>query len=72
METCNSRRKVLILDCCYSGAYPAGRMAKARLTTLGAWDRLAPKVARAETRRSRSKWSRVARYLMRLYSQATP
>ncbi|GIH62927.1 caspase, EACC1-associated type [Microbispora siamensis] len=29
MEACASRRKVLILDCCYSGAYPAGRLAKA-------------------------------------------
>lgn len=29
MEGCTSRRKVLILDCCYSGAYPAGRLAKA-------------------------------------------
>ncbi|MEV1198895.1 caspase, EACC1-associated type [Microbispora rosea] len=29
MEGCASRRKVLILDCCYSGAYPAGRLAKA-------------------------------------------
>jgi hypothetical protein len=29
MEACTSRRKVLILDCCYSGAFPAGRTAKA-------------------------------------------
>ncbi|MEU4234993.1 caspase family protein [Nonomuraea sp. NPDC026600] len=29
MERCASRRKVLILDCCYSGAYPAGRLTKA-------------------------------------------
>jgi hypothetical protein len=29
MESCPSRQKVLILDCCYSGAYPAGRLAKA-------------------------------------------
>lgn len=29
MEGCASRRKVLILDCCYSGAYPAGRRTKA-------------------------------------------
>ena len=29
MEACASRRKVLILDCCYSGAFPAGRTAKA-------------------------------------------
>ncbi|GIG59780.1 hypothetical protein Lfu02_41520 [Longispora fulva] len=29
MERCPSRRKVLILDCCYSGAFPAGRPAKA-------------------------------------------
>jgi hypothetical protein len=29
MEASRSRRKVLILDCCYSGAFPAGRSAKA-------------------------------------------
>src|SRR3954462_3833161 len=29
MDGCPSRRKVLILDCCYSGAFPAGRTAKA-------------------------------------------
>ncbi|WP_462202651.1 caspase family protein [Frankia sp. CcWB3] len=29
MESCLSQQKVLILDCCYSGAYPAGRLAKA-------------------------------------------
>ena len=29
MDACPSRRKVLILDCCYSGAFPAGRTAKA-------------------------------------------
>ncbi|HKR49804.1 MAG TPA: caspase family protein [Pseudonocardiaceae bacterium] len=29
MEGCVSRQKVLILDCCYSGAFPAGRIAKA-------------------------------------------
>ncbi|GAA0437402.1 hypothetical protein Acor_49830 [Acrocarpospora corrugata] len=29
MEGCRSRQKVLILDCCYSGAFPAGRIAKA-------------------------------------------
>lgn len=28
MEGCVSRQKVLILDCCYSGAFPAGRMTK--------------------------------------------
>ncbi|MFB6878957.1 tetratricopeptide repeat protein, partial [Streptomyces sp. NPDC056323] len=28
MEECNSRQKVLILDCCYSGAFPAGRISK--------------------------------------------
>lgn len=28
MEGCASRQKVLILDCCYSGAFPAGRLAK--------------------------------------------
>ena len=29
MESCSSRQKVLVLDCCYSGAFPAGRIAKA-------------------------------------------
>jgi DNA-binding beta-propeller fold protein YncE len=29
MAACTSRRQVLILDCCYSGAFPAGRLAKA-------------------------------------------
>jgi DNA-binding beta-propeller fold protein YncE len=29
MASCASRKKVLILDCCYSGAYPAGQLAKA-------------------------------------------
>ncbi|MFD8222495.1 protein phosphatase 2C domain-containing protein [Streptomyces sp. NPDC059697] len=29
MSDCMSRQKVLILDCCYSGAFPAGRLAKA-------------------------------------------
>jgi WD40 repeat protein len=29
MDASASRRKVLILDCCYSGAFPAGRSAKA-------------------------------------------
>ena len=29
MERCASRQKVLVLDCCYSGAFPAGRLAKA-------------------------------------------
>ena len=29
MSGCVSRQKVLILDCCYSGAFPAGRLAKA-------------------------------------------
>jgi len=29
MESCASRRKILVLDCCYSGAFPAGRMARA-------------------------------------------
>ncbi|GAB2807764.1 hypothetical protein GCM10027176_10990 [Actinoallomurus bryophytorum] len=29
MEGCVSRQKVLVLDCCYSGAFPAGRTAKA-------------------------------------------
>jgi hypothetical protein len=28
MDACASRRKVLVLDCCYSGAFPAGRTAK--------------------------------------------
>ncbi|UBU19201.1 caspase family protein [Nonomuraea gerenzanensis] len=32
METGNSRQKVLILDCCYSGAFPTGRTAKADTT----------------------------------------
>jgi len=29
MESCSSRQKVLMLDCCYSGAFPAGRVSKA-------------------------------------------
>ncbi|MDV9168556.1 caspase family protein [Streptomyces sp. W16] len=29
MEGCVSRQKVLVLGCCYSGAFPAGRLAKA-------------------------------------------
>ncbi|MFJ5259984.1 caspase family protein [Streptomyces sp. NPDC088387] len=29
MSACMSRQKVLILDCCYSGAFPAGRITKA-------------------------------------------
>ncbi|MBV9767673.1 MAG: caspase family protein [Acidobacteriaceae bacterium] len=29
MNSCSSRQKVLILDCCYSGAFPAGRISKA-------------------------------------------
>jgi YVTN family beta-propeller protein len=29
MEGCPSRQKVLVLDCCYSGAFPAGRLTKA-------------------------------------------
>lgn len=29
MELCRSQRKVLVLDCCYSGAFPAGRISKA-------------------------------------------
>lgn len=29
IESCWSRQKVLVLDCCYSGAFPAGRIAKA-------------------------------------------
>ncbi|WP_416986523.1 caspase family protein [Streptomyces sp. T028] len=28
MSSCMSRRKVLVLDCCYSGAFPAGRGSK--------------------------------------------
>ncbi|MCC5032159.1 caspase family protein [Streptomyces sp. WAC 00631] len=28
MNACMSRRQVLILDCCYSGAFPVGRLAK--------------------------------------------
>jgi molybdate transport system substrate-binding protein len=33
---------------CDPDSHPAGRMAKASLTSLGLWDSLAPKVARAE------------------------
>ena len=29
MAGCLSRQKVLVLDCCYSGAFPAGKLAKA-------------------------------------------
>ena len=29
MSGCASQRKVLVLDCCYSGAFPAGQLAKA-------------------------------------------
>ncbi|BAL87628.1 hypothetical protein AMIS_24080 [Actinoplanes missouriensis 431] len=29
MESCRSRRKILILDCCYSGAYRSGQRTKA-------------------------------------------
>jgi YVTN family beta-propeller protein len=29
MESCLSRQKVLVLDCCYSGAFPAGHLSKA-------------------------------------------
>lgn len=29
MNSCPSRQKVLILDCCYSGAFPVGRISKA-------------------------------------------
>jgi uncharacterized caspase-like protein len=29
MESCSSRQKVLVLDCCYSGAFPAGGIPKA-------------------------------------------
>lgn len=36
------------LAMCDPESHPAGRMAKASLTKLGAWDSLAPKVARAE------------------------
>ena len=28
MESCSSRQKILVLDCCYSGAFPTGRIAK--------------------------------------------
>ena len=31
MSACASRRNVLVLDCCYSGAFPAGRTAKSDL-----------------------------------------
>ncbi len=33
---------------CDPGSHPAGRMAKASLTSLGLWDGIAPKVARAD------------------------
>jgi serine/threonine protein kinase len=29
MESCRSRRQILVLDCCYSGAFPAGYTVKA-------------------------------------------
>ncbi|MFI9811941.1 caspase, EACC1-associated type [Saccharothrix variisporea] len=32
LENCASRQKVLVLDCCYSGAFPPGRLAKADTT----------------------------------------
>jgi WD40 repeat protein len=38
MEGCASRRKILVLDCCYSGAFPARRMTKAD-TTVHALER---------------------------------
>jgi hypothetical protein len=38
MSGCPSRQQVLILDCCYSGAFPAGRLAKAS-TDVHALDR---------------------------------
>lgn len=38
MSGCPSRQQVLILDCCYSGAFPAGRLAKAD-TDVHALDR---------------------------------
>jgi len=38
MSGCPSRRQVLILDCCYSGAFPAGLLAKAD-TDVHALDR---------------------------------
>ena len=28
MESCSSRQKVLVLDCCYSGAFPTGHISK--------------------------------------------
>jgi YVTN family beta-propeller protein len=31
MEACSSRQRVLVLDCCYSGAFPTGRISKADL-----------------------------------------
>ena len=30
MESCSSRQKILVLDCCYSGAFPAGRISSIR------------------------------------------
>lgn len=38
MEGCVSRQKVLVLDCCYSGAFPVGRISKAD-TTVHALER---------------------------------
>jgi YVTN family beta-propeller protein len=29
MEACSSQQKILVLDCCYSGAFPAGHISKA-------------------------------------------
>jgi len=31
MESCSSRQNVLVLDCCYSGAFPAGHISKSDL-----------------------------------------
>ncbi|MEV0372015.1 PQQ-binding-like beta-propeller repeat protein [Streptomyces sp. NPDC050636] len=39
MSSCMSRQKVLILDCCYSGAFPAGRLAKAATGDVHALER---------------------------------
>ncbi|MGW0838079.1 caspase family protein [Streptomyces prunicolor] len=37
MTTCMSRRQVLILDCCYSGAFPAARLTPRATTACRPW-----------------------------------
>ncbi|MHC1563026.1 caspase family protein, partial [Actinomycetospora sp. C-140] len=39
LSECRSREKILVLDCCYSGAFPAGRLAKGA-TDVGALEQL--------------------------------